>query len=76
MVESYVDKDPFTVNGKIDSYRDVTHRFKISLSRGVLHYSYYEYYYVEYNSCMVYKEQGVVDVGGASAELDLFNDDW
>ena len=75
-LESYVDKQPFTVNGKIDSYRDVTHRYKISLSQGVLHYSYYEYYYIEYNRRMVYKEQGVVDVGGAGAELDLFNDNW
>lgn len=75
-LESYVEKSPFTVNGKIDSYRDVTHRFKLSLKHGLLHYSYDEFHYVEYNDRMVYKEQGTVKVGGAGSNLDLFTDDW
>ena len=75
-LESYVEKSPFTVNGKIDSYRDVTHCFKLSLKQGILHYSYEEFHYVEDNSRMIYKEEGTVKVGGAGSNLDLFTDDW
>lgn len=75
-LESYIEKTPFSVNGKIESYRDVTHRMQLSLKQGILHYSYYEFYYIEYNSRMSYKEQGTVKVRGDGTELDLFNDEW
>ena len=75
-LESFLEKEPFTVNDKIESYRDVTYRMKLSLKQGILHYSFYEFSYIEFDSRMSYKEQGTVKVGGDGSELDLFSDDW
>lgn len=75
-LESYIEKEPFSVNDKIDSYRDVTYRFKLTLKQGLMHFSYYEFDYTEYDRRMAFKESGTVKVGGAGSSLELFTDDW
>lgn len=76
-LESYKKKDPFTVNGHIDSYSDVTLYTKLSLNNGILHYSYYKVYSVEYDRNMRYKGEETMDVSNWKGHsLDLFNDDW
>ena len=75
-LESYVERSPFTVNDRIDSYRDFTHRYKLTLKQGVMHFSYYEYSYTIYDKGMTFKEKGTKKVGGEGTSLDLFSDDW
>ncbi len=80
-LESYVKKDPFTVDYGdgpfIKSYSDNTAYFKLTLNNGILHYSYYKVCSKEYDQNMKYKGEetyNTSDMPGHS--LDLFNDDW
>ena len=76
-LESYLEKDPFYVNDKVDSYSDITYRMKLTLNNGVLHYSFYEYYTQDYNNRMNYTGSRTVKVKVTDGdELDLFKDDW
>ena len=75
-LESYDEKVPFTVNDRIDSYRDCTHRYKLTFKQGGMHYQYYETYYTEYNRQMAFKKNGTIKWGGAGDSLELFTDDW
>lgn len=80
-LESYVKKDPFTVdygNGPfIESYSDNTYYYKLTLKDGVLHYSYYKVYSKDYDRNMNYKGEDTMNVSDMrGSNLDLFNDDW
>jgi len=79
-LESYVKKDPFTVNNGngwiIDSYSDITYYIKLTINNGVLHYSFYQMYTVKYDRNMNYKGEKDIKPSSRSSELDLFNDDW
>lgn len=80
-LESYRKKVPFTVDRgygpKIDSYSDNTYYYKITLNNGVLHYSYYKVYSVDYDANMRYKGEETLNARDFNgAELDLYNDDW
>jgi hypothetical protein len=80
-LESYVKKDPFTVdygNGPfVESYHDFTYFFKLTLNNGILHYSYYKNHRVEYDMKLNYKEEETANVSNMLGNnLDLFNDGW
>lgn len=81
-LESYVKKDPFTVdygNGPfIKSYSDITYYYKLTLNNGTLHYSFYKYHSIDYDRNMNYigEEDYNASLFGRGTELDLFNDDW
>ena len=80
-LESYVKKDPFTVdygNGPfIESYSDNTYYYKLTLNNGVLHYSYYKVYSIEYDRNMNYKGEETLNASDLrGSNLDLFCDDW
>ncbi len=80
-LESYAKKVPFTVDygygPKIDSYSDNTYYYKLTLNNGVLHYSYYKVYSVEYDPNMRYRKEETLNTRDIrSSELNLYNDDW
>ena len=81
-LESYVKKDPFTVdygNGPfIKSYSDITYYYKLTLNNGTLHYSFYKFHSIDYDRNMNYigEEDNNASLFGRGTELDLFNDDW
>lgn len=76
-LESYKKKEPFKVNGQIDSYSDVTQYTKLTLNNGVLHYSYYKYHSADYDRNMNYITEETINCSDWKGNnLDLFNDDW
>lgn len=76
-LESFVSKKPFTVNGKIDEYSDITYYYKLTLNNGVLHYLYYKCHSVDYDRRMNYRGQNEWDVSTRTGNnLQMFNDDW
>ena len=76
-LESYLKKDPFTVNKQIDSYSDVTYFFKLTLNSNILHYSFYKFHSIEYDRYMRYKGEDTTDCSTmVGCDLNLFNDDW
>jgi len=80
-LESYVKKDPFTVDyGKgpfIESYSDNTYYYKLTLNNGTLHYSYYKVHSIDYDKNMNYKGEETMNTSDfRGSNLDLFNDDW
>lgn len=76
-IESYKKKEPFKVNGQIDSYSDITQYTKLTLNNGSLHYSYYKVYSVDYDINMNYQGEDTMDVSNWKGHsLDLFNDNW
>lgn len=80
-LESYVKKDPFTVdygNGPfIESYSDNTYYYKLTLNNGIMHYSHYKIYSVEYDRNMNYKSEETMNVSDHRGnDLELYTDDW
>lgn len=76
-LESYKKKDPFKVNGQIDSYSDVTHYTMLTIENGILHYSYYKFHSIKYDKYMRYKGEDSTDCSTwVGCDLNLFNDDW
>lgn len=76
-LESHKTKDPFYVNGKVETYSNITYYTKLTLNNGTLHYSYYKYHSVDYDRNMRYKGEDTQDMSNMpGSSLDLFNDDW
>lgn len=78
MVRAICKKKPFSSNGQIEEYNDLTYYSKLTLNNGTLHYSYYKYHSIDYDRNMNYKgeEDYNASLLGVGTELDLFNDDW
>lgn len=77
-LESYLEKDPFYVNGEIDSYEDITYKFKLSLHNDRLHYSFYEFDRKRFNNKMQFLGSDTVKFPhhASGNELNLFSDEW
>lgn len=78
VLTSHVEKKPFTVNGKVDSYSDITYYTRLTLSDGVLYYHFYKWHSVNYNRHMRYtnEEDYYLPSTGSGTKLRLFNDNW
>lgn len=78
-LKSSVTKLPFRVNGQIDSYSDVTYYYKLTLTNGVLRYTYLRYHSVDYDKNMRFTGEEDYDASIYSPrdyDLNLFSDDW
>lgn len=75
-LRSFVKKEPFYVNGKIDEYSDITYYYQMTLKNGVLHYSYYRFDSENYDKNMNYKGKESFSNDLPGKELDCYNDDW
>ena len=76
---SSVTKSPFRVNGQIDSYSDITYYYKLTLTNGVLHYTFISYHSIDYDKNMRYTGEEDYDASIYSHrdyDLNFFNDDW
>lgn len=75
---SYVEKEPFTVNGEVDSYSDITYYTRLTLSDGVLYYHFYKWHSVNYNRQMRYtdEEDFYTTKTSSGTRLRFFNDIW
>lgn len=80
LFESRREKLPFYVNGQIDSYSNTTSYFKLTLSDGILHYSFYKYVVESYNKNMKYEYKNTYGLHekylGPCVERDMYNDEW
>lgn len=80
LLESRREKLPFYVNGQIDSYSNTISYFKLTLSNGVLHYSFYKYVVESYNKNMKYEYKDIFGLDekyhGPCVERNMYNDEW
>lgn len=77
-LRSYLEKEPFKVNGEVDEYSDITYYYNLTNVDGVLYYHFYKYYSVNYNRYMRYKDENdyYVPSTNPSSKLRFFNDNW
>lgn len=77
-LRSYLEKEPFYVNGEVDEYKDITYYYRLTNVDGVLYFHFYKYYSVNYNRYMRYTDEKdhYVPSTNSSSNLRLFNDNW